>query len=68
MFVRSGSSKTSGTAAPHWLKRFTVNGIPASDFHDVLGAIDEDLDREALAAGRVWSALAAAATGTTLCM
>lgn len=58
--------------AAHWLARFTVNGVAASDFHDVLGSIKrwddwcaawssrakvhEDLGREALAAGHFVSA------------
>src|ERR1700722_18846303 len=58
--------------AAHWLARFTVNGIPATDFHDVLGSLErwedwcaawskraevhEGLGREALAAGHFVSA------------
>jgi pimeloyl-ACP methyl ester carboxylesterase len=58
--------------AAHWLARFTVNGVPASDFHDVLGSLErwedwcaawskrakvhEDLGREALAAAHCVSA------------
>src|SRR3954451_16400760 len=58
--------------AVNWLSRFTVNGVAASDFHDVLSsltswddwcrawsaraAVHEDLGREALSAKHLVSA------------
>jgi pimeloyl-ACP methyl ester carboxylesterase len=60
------------THAAHWLARFTVNGVPASDFFDVLNSIErwedwcsawskrakvhEDLGRDSLAAEQFVSA------------
>jgi dipeptidyl aminopeptidase/acylaminoacyl peptidase len=47
------------THAANWLARFTVNGVPASDFHDVLASIErwEDWCRAWSARAKVHEAL-----------